>query len=64
MPLYLGVTRGERLRHQPCHSKAEIARTLLDQARAWGVPYRCIGADAEDGDHPNFLAELEARQEP
>jgi SRSO17 transposase len=45
------------------HTKPEFALALLEQARAWGVPYRCVVADADDGDNPNFLAGLEGRQE-
>jgi SRSO17 transposase len=44
-------------------TKPEIALALLDQARAWGVPYRGVVADADDGDNPHFLGGLETRQE-
>jgi SRSO17 transposase len=48
----------------PFQTKPEIALALLDQARAWGVPHRCVVADADDGDNPNLLTGLETRQEP
>jgi len=43
-------------------TKSEIALDLLDQARDWGVRFRCVVADSGYGDNPTFLDGLEARQ--
>ena len=40
----------------------EMAVARLDQARAWGVPHRCVVADAGSGAPPHVLATLDARQ--
>jgi len=44
-------------------TKPQIALSLLDQARQWGVPHRGVVTDADDGDNPNFLSGLEERNE-
>jgi len=46
----------------PFQTTPEIALGRLDQARAWGVPRRCVVAEADSGDNPPCLPGLEARQ--
>lgn len=46
----------------PLPTQPQSALALLEQARAWGVPPRGVVAEAAEGDHPHFLAGLEARR--
>jgi SRSO17 transposase len=46
------------------HTKPEIALSLLDRARLWGVPIQAVVVDAGYGDNPNFLRGLDERQVP
>jgi SRSO17 transposase len=43
-------------------TKPELALALVEQARAWSVPFAWVVADAGYGDNPTFLQSLDARQ--
>ncbi|MCA1717323.1 MAG: IS701 family transposase [Actinobacteria bacterium] len=46
----------------PFRSKPQIALSLVDLSREWGVPFEVVVADSGYGDNPNFLKGLEERK--
>jgi SRSO17 transposase len=43
-------------------TKPQIALSMIEQAREWGVPFEFVVADAGYGDNPSFLEGLEKRE--
>lgn len=69
---WMDDTDAARVRRERAHvpadvtfqTKPEIALAVVDRARAWGVPFGCVVADAGYGEAPALLNGLEARGVP
>src|SRR5262249_48137247 len=46
----------------PVRTKPDLALSLVDEARSWGVPFATVVTDAGYGENPTFLRGLHARQ--